>query len=187
MSDNDEKPANKDSYSETIAIEHALEYASRYFHSHAEQRLKTLRYFLAYVLLLAAAWYKILIDCNYGILFFFSLVSELVTIFFFVLELRNRQLVKIGSLACRELEAELISRLPKKNGKLFEKINIVQQAESNLKWYCYRKAVMYLFWTFMILQFLVLVASFFSWLQSEFSLFPLDLIEFLKEGCQNKK
>ena len=176
-------------YEQVQEIEHALDYASRYFRSHAEQRLKTFRYFLAYILVLSVGLYKVLMDCHYGFLFFATLAGLAITCVFYCLERRNRELVENASLACIELEEELIVRLPKKDngmGDPFKHVNIVQTAAKNKKWYFYRYMIRALFWMVFILQGVLLLTSFSAWLHHEFKAkcFP-DIFEVVKEGCDN--
>lgn len=175
-------------YEQVREIEHALTYTSQYFQSHAEQRLKTIRYFLAYILLLSVGLYTVLGSCHYGILFLGSSGGLIITLCFFGLELRNRELVRNASRACIELEKELISIMKKygNENKQFKYIDIVQQGEKGIKWYkSYRYIVTILFISTSVLQLLVFIASLFSWLLFEFhiKLLPFDIFEILREGC----
>src|SRR5262245_45089652 len=91
-----------------IELEEALKYVSRFFLYHSDQRLKTLRYFLIYLLAISTGFYSVWIEEQYPFLAIGTIVSIIITLVFWLLECRNKQFIDINSKACELIENELV-------------------------------------------------------------------------------
>lgn len=154
-----------------VQIEEALKYVSRYFIYHADQRLKTFRYFLFYLAAISAVFFKIYEDCKFHILLLGGFASLTVTIVFWCLECRNKQLVEIGREGCELMERELAQRLPPPVGRKnispheienhYENLKIVTRSEKNRNGASYRTGLLVLFILALILHLFAVGASFY--------------------------
>lgn len=155
-----------------VEIEEALKYVSRYFIYHADQRLKTFRYFLIYLAAITTVFYTAYSSCKYDILLLGALASLAVTIIFWCLECRNKQLVSFGSDGCQLMEQELAKWLPpppdRKNmnlqekEKYYENLKIVTRGEKYRRGASYRTGLLALFIIAIILHSLAIVAAFYQ-------------------------
>lgn len=152
-----------------IKMEEALKYVSKYFIYHADQRLKTFRYFLVYLLAVSAGFYKGFEDCSFCVLLLGGLVSLVIVIVFWLLEIRNKQLIEIGSEACQLMETELVKRLPSPVGneemnimvkdQYYEKLKIVTQGHKSRHGASYRIGIAILFMLAIAVHLFVIIAA----------------------------
>lgn len=109
-----------------LDIEHALEYAQKSFNHVSEQRMSTLRFFIIYIAAISYGFYELLEHESHLNLYTFLLVcaSLLISIAFFCIELRNRDIKNSAENSCSKLEgilsASIVYELNQKIDKLSE-------------------------------------------------------------------
>lgn len=119
----------------------------------------------------AYVFFKIYEDCKFHILLIGGLASLAVTIIFWCLEYRNKQLVEIGRKGCELMEHELAQRLPPPLGRkkmcfhaieeYYKDLKIVTQAEKNRRGASYRAGLLGLFILALLLHSLAIGTAFY--------------------------
>ena len=96
-----------------------LKYSWDWFEYHAGQRLLTFRFFLILFGLLSAAYYKAWVDNSTEFALIIAAFGILVSVTFFILDIRNVKLVNIGRDALIAIEnSEMFSNAPDNAVKL---------------------------------------------------------------------
>lgn len=103
-----------------VELEHALNYISRQFTYHAEQRISMLRYFMVYIGVLIYGTYPIYSHDHYEAMAIITFLSLLISTIFFFIERRNEELISSARKGCSSLEIILYSSLKEdfKNSKI---------------------------------------------------------------------
>lgn len=103
-----------------VELEHALNYISRQFTYHAEQRISMLRYFMVYIGVMIYGTYPIYSHDHYEAMAIITFLSLFISTIFYFLERRNQQLISSAREGCSSIETILYAALKEdfKNSKI---------------------------------------------------------------------
>jgi hypothetical protein len=99
------KPLSAENATEKLKL--IRDHAWNWFAHHAEQRMAALRFFLLVIGIFAVGYYQTLNNGHYVIAAAFSILSCCFSILFWRLDIRTRELIKVGEDVLSETEIEM--------------------------------------------------------------------------------